>query len=140
LKAFTQKKLKIAGNMSVAMKLNQVFSSVASSSKAKTAPASASSSRAEESAKTDVKATTSSSLVSTTTKHKSGQLFEDIEAKLKQEGATLISRINSIIGFDVKCSENQTISYIVDLKNSPGSVYVNDKGNLKRKLKSKYDK
>ena len=28
LKAFTQKKLKISGNMSIAMKLNQVFASV----------------------------------------------------------------------------------------------------------------
>jgi hypothetical protein len=123
--------------MSVAMKLNQVFSSVASS-KAKAAPASsASSSKTEDTnTKSTAKTTTSSSLLSTTTKHKSGKLFEDIEAKLKQDGATLSSKISSIIGFDVKCGENQTISYIVDLKNSPGSVYVNDKGKTKKSRKN----
>jgi len=111
MNAFTQKKLKISGNMSIAMKLNQVFSSLAKSQK-KVEP-------------TKAITKTESALTSTTTMHKSGKFFEDIEAKLKQE-PSIVSKVNSIIGFQVACDNGQVISYIVDLKNAPGSVRVCD--------------
>lgn len=111
--AFTQKKVKITGNMGIAMKLNQVFASVASAKK----PATVEKPTAEQ-----------STLTKTTTTHKSGKLFEDIEAKLKQD-PSLVTKVNAVIGFEVAC-DKKTISYVVDLKNKPGSVFIND-GNVK---------
>jgi len=116
--AFTQKKLKITGNMSIAMKLNQVFTSVAGKPKPATVETKQATSTQQPNAK--------SSLTSTTLKHKSGKFFEDIEAKLKQEGAAMVSKVQAIIGFQVNCAGNQIISYVVDLKNGSGSVFVND--------------
>jgi len=69
-----------------------------------------------------------SSLASSTTKHKSGKFFEEVEAKLKQDGAGLVSKVNAIIGFQVNCAGNQVITYAIDLKNGSGSVFVNDGG------------
>lgn len=66
------------------------------------------------------------SLMETTSSHKSGKFFEDIEAKLKQDGQKMIAKVNAIVGFDVTCSGNKKISYVVDMKTMPGSVYVND--------------
>lgn len=107
--AFTQKKVKISGNMGIAMKLNQVFASV-SATKKTAAP-----SKNEKSA-----------LTKTTTTHKSGKMFEDIEAKVKTEGPAMCSKINAIIGFQVACDNDKKITYFVDLKNKPGKVGVND--------------
>lgn len=98
--------------MGVAMKLNQLFTSVASASK-KTPPTKA----AEPSG---------SSLTKSTTTHKSGKFFEDIEAKLKQDGPAMVAKVNAIVGFDVTCSDSRKISYAVDMKTKPGSVFVND--------------
>ena len=112
--------------MSIAMKLNQVFSSIAGKMKSKPAAATP----APKAAEPKPAAATSSSLTSTTTKHKSGKFFEDVEAKLKAEGASLVSKVNAVIGFDIGCANNQTISYVIDLKNAPGSVKVND-GSIK---------
>lgn len=116
--AFTQKKIKITGNMGIAMKLNQVFASVKNAKKTVSdtpaKPTSTSSS------------TNNSGLTATTTTHKSGKMFEDIEAKIKQDGPALCTKVNAVIGFQVACSDNRTISYYVDLKNKPGSVGVND--------------
>jgi len=69
----------------------------------------------------------SSDLKATTTQHKSGKFFEDIEARLKQD-QTLVSKINAIIEFSIGLGDNKTISYIVDVKNAPGSVKVNSGG------------
>jgi len=104
--------------MSIAMKLNQVFTSVAGKPKTATVETKQATSTQQPNAK--------SSLTSTTLKHKSGKFFEDIEAKLKQEGAAMVSKVQAIIGFQVNCAGNQTISYVVDLKNGSGSVFVND--------------
>lgn len=105
--------------MSIAMKLNQVFASVAGKSKPAVAkPASAP-------AQTEQSLTSSSPLTNTTTKHKSGKFFEDVQAKLKLEGTALVSKVNAVIGFQVNCS-GQVISYVIDLKNGTGSVFVND--------------
>jgi len=118
MNAFTTKKLKITGNMSIAMKLNQVFTSVAGNKTSipvkpiETKPA-------------ETKPL-ASSLASSTTKHKSGKFFEEVEAKLKQDGAGLVSKVNAIIGFQVNCAGNQVITYAIDLKNGSGSVFVND--------------
>ncbi len=112
--AFTQKKLKITGNMGVAMKLNQVMAAVANSKKL--APSAA------ETTPTPV----ASILSSTTTTHKSGKFFEDIEAKIKQEGAALVKKVNAVIGFQVACANERSINYFVDLKNKTGSVGIND--------------
>ena len=120
-KAFTQKKLKISGNMSIAMKLNQVFASVAAK---KSSPAPAPK-------PVETKAAASSSNLSlATTKHKSGKFFEDIEAKLKQD-PSMVTKVNAIIGFQVACDNDKTMSYIIDLKNSPGSVFVNNGSKFK---------
>lgn len=119
--AFTQKKVKITGNMGIAMKLNQVFASVAAAKKTSSPKPAASTTS------TPVKTSSNgSSLTSTTTTHKSGKMFEDIDAKIKQDGANMCAKVNAVIGFKVACSDNRTISYIVDLKNKPGSVSVND--------------
>jgi hypothetical protein len=112
LKAFSQKKLKLSGNMSIAMKLNQVFSSVAGKATTKTT--------------SEVSTSQNSGLKTTTSTHKSGKFFDEVEAKLKQEGAAMTSKINAIIGFEVALTNGQKLSYFIDLKNSPGSVAVND--------------
>jgi hypothetical protein len=122
MNAFTQKKLKITGNMSIAMKLNQVFASVA---KAKTSTTSSTPTPVPPPVPTN---SIQSSLSSTTTKHKSGKFFEEIEAKIKVDGANLVKKVSAIIGFQVECGNDKAISYVVDLKNAPGSVFVNDGG------------
>lgn len=111
--------------MSIAMKLNQIFSGLAAQ-RAKASSAEAS--KKPEAAKVETPASTvsTSGLSSTTSKHKSGKFFDEIEGKLKQEGAALVSKIGAIIGFQINCDNDQKISYVVDLKNSPGSVFVND--------------
>lgn len=115
--------------MSIAMKLNQVFSSIAGKMKSKPAAKATPAPKAAE-PKPAATTSSSSSLTSTTTKHKSGKFFEDVEAKLKAEGASLVSKVNAVIGFDIGCANNQTISYVIDLKTAPGSVKVND-GSIK---------
>jgi len=125
MSAFTQKKLKITGNMSIAMKLNQVFASIAGKSKptTKTATTTAATTAVPTSAPSNG---AFSKLAATTSKHKSGVFFEEIESKIKQEGASLVSKVGAVIGFEIACANNQTISYVVDLKNAPGSVSIND--------------
>jgi len=112
MSAFTQKKVKITGNMGIAMKLNQVFSSVAGKTPTKNPSSSESSSK--------------SGLTATTTTHKSGKFFEDIDAKIKQEGNVMCGKVNAIIGFEISCDGAKTLSYYFDLKNKPGCVGVND--------------
>lgn len=126
MSAFTQKKLKITGNMSIAMKLNQVFASVALKSKPAVKPPTATSSDATT---PSPKSGVVSTLASTTSKHKSGVFFDEVESKIKQEGAALVAKVGSIIGFEITCPDNQKISYAIDLKNAPGSVSVNDGSN-----------
>jgi hypothetical protein len=111
--------------MSIAMKLNQIFSGLAAQ-RAKASSTEAS--KKPEPAKVETLASTvsTSGLSSTTSKHKSGKFFDEIEGKLKQEGAALVSKIGAIIGFQINCDNDQKISYVVDLKNSTGSVFVND--------------
>ena len=103
------------------MKLNQVFASVAAK---KPSPP-----PAAKPVETKV-AASSSDLSLTTTTHKSGKFFEDIEAKLKQD-PSMVTKVNAIIGFQVACDNDKTMSYIIDLKNSPGSVYVNNGSKFK---------
>lgn len=117
--AFTQKKLKITGNMGIAMKLNQVMAAVANTKKQAATPS-----------KPTPTKVTASGLTSTTTTHKSGKFFEDIEAKIKQEGAALVKKVNAVIGFQVACANDKTVRYLVDLKSGSGSVGVDD-GNTK---------
>lgn len=119
MSAFTQKKLKLAGNMSLAMKLNQIFSSVLKDRKAGTKPAEIPTPNA-------APASTGSSLTATTTKHKSGKLFEDIEQRLSTEGPELCKKVNAVIGFKVAGADKQVYSYIVDLQKAPGAVLVDD--------------
>lgn len=75
----------------------------------------------------------SSSLTATTSQHKSGKFFEDIESRLQQD-KTLVSKLNAIIDFTVGLGDNKSISYIVDVKNAPGSVKVNPGGLLYNSL------
>lgn len=100
------------------MKLNQVFTSIAAGKKLQAAPKTASTKPMVNS--------TASTLAATTTTHKSGKFFEDIEAKLKQEGPAMCTKVNAVIGFQIACEGDKTISYYVDLKNKPGKVGVND--------------
>lgn len=124
--------MKISGNMSVAMKLNQVFSSVAKKVEAKTAP--------KETVVSKPAADSSSSELSKTTiKHKSGQFFDEVEAKMKQEGAAYVSKVNAVIGFTItECPNNETISYILNLKKAPGSISVNDGSTFLKKINFKF--
>lgn len=111
--------------MSVAMKLNQVFSSVAKKSEVKSTP------KEEESGTKTNPASASSELSKMTMKHKSGQFFDEVQLKMKQEGPGYVSKVNAIIGFTITdCPSNETISYILNLKNPPGSISVNDGSNL----------
>ena len=121
MSAFTQKKLKITGNMSIAMKLNQVFASI---TKSKSAVKPNSTVPATSVSNTGTGAV--SKLATTTTKHKSGVFFDEIESKIKLEGPSLVQKVGAIIGFEISCPNNQTISYVVDLKTAAGSVLVND--------------
>ncbi|RNA33428.1 non-specific lipid-transfer, partial [Brachionus plicatilis] len=121
MSAFTQKKLKISGNMSVAMKLNQLFASVAKKVEAKPLVPK------ETDAAKPVSQPLSSELAKTTIKHKSGQFFDEVEAKMKQEGPGYVSKVNAVIGFTItECPNNETFSYILNLKKAPGSISVND--------------
>ena len=70
-------------------------------------------------------AVSNADLKAVTSQLKSGAFFDEFEAKLKEEGASLVSKVNAVIGFDVK-SGDKTISYICNLKNAPGSVGLND--------------
>ncbi len=60
--------------------------------------------------------------------HKSKRFFDEIEAKLKEDGASLINKVKATIGFTITLSNNQNILYVIDLKNAPGSVYLNVDG------------
>jgi hypothetical protein len=42
--------------------------------------------------------------------------FEEIESKIKQEGASLVSKVGAVIGFEIACANNQTISYAIELE------------------------
>jgi sterol carrier protein 2 len=75
--------------------------------------------------------TNSSDLSTTTSLHKSGKFFDQIQSGLKEEGPGMVKKVNAIIGFQVACANNQTISYVIDLKNGSGSVFVNNAGNNK---------
>jgi sterol carrier protein 2 len=91
---------------------------------------------ASKSAQQQPSASTSSSLKDALSQHKSGVFFSEIEAKLEKEGAEFCKKINATIGFDIKCNNGKVSSYIVDMKNAPGSVKVNDGSNLKYLNKS----
>lgn len=41
----------------------------------------------------------------------------------------MVKKINSIIGFQVNLANNQSIAYVIDLKNGSGSVFVNNGSN-----------
>ena len=43
----------------------------------------------------------------------------------------MVKKVNAIIGFQVACAKNQTISYVIDLKNGSGLVFVNNAGKYK---------
>lgn len=108
--------------MGIAMKLNQVFASVTSSK-----PKAETSAAKPTPVATPVVVTAGSKLTESTTKHKSGKFFEDVEAKLKEDGAALVTKVKAVIEFKIAaCPENQTLSYIINLKNAPGSVFLND--------------
>jgi sterol carrier protein 2 len=68
----------------------------------------------------------SSSLKTTTSQHKSGTFFTEIEARIKDEGAKFVEKVKATIGFLVTDASNKTFSYVLDLKNGSGSVFVND--------------
>lgn len=38
----------------------------------------------------------------------------------------MVKKVNAVIGFQVSCASSQAVSYVIDLKNSSGSVYVNN--------------
>ena len=60
------------------------------------------------------------------TKLKASKFFEEIERRLQGgEGAAFISKINAVIGFDIKSSSGHLL-FIVDLKNAPGKVTLSD--------------
>lgn len=104
------------------MKLNQVFSSVAK--KVENKP------KAKDESGPKANSESSSELSKMTIKHKSGQFFDEVELKMKQEGPGYVSKVNAIIGFTITdCPNNETISYILNLKNAPGSISVNDGSN-----------
>lgn len=72
-------------------------------------------------------ASSSGGISSSTKTHKSGAVFEEIEAKIKQDGKQLAGKVNAIIGFQVDCADNRSITYIVDLKNASNPrVFVSD--------------
>jgi sterol carrier protein 2 len=70
--------------------------------------------------------TTTGSFKNITSQHKSGKFFEEIEAKLKEEGASMVSKVNATIGFIIQLPDKKTVSYVVNLEKAPGSVLVND--------------
>ena len=75
-------------------------------------------------------APTNKGLSASTSLHKSGKFFDEVNAKLKEDGASMVKKINAVIGFQVACANNQTISYVIDMKNASGCVYVNDGSNM----------
>jgi hypothetical protein len=119
--AFTQKKIKISGNMSVAMKLNQLFTALLKTQ------SSASTGETKQSSQGPA-----SGLTSATTKLKSGKFFEELESKLKQDGSSFVSKINAIIEFIITQAGGASTSFIVDVKNAPGSVAVSNGSKTKR--------
>lgn len=61
---------------------------------------------------------------------KSAKFFQDISERLEKEGKTLVAKINAVIGFQVTTENNQSFTYIVDVKNGNGSVKLDDKSNF----------
>ncbi len=72
-----------------------------------------------------VKSETTSSLKSTTSQHKSGRFFDEIEAKLKED-SSLVGKVKAVVGFTVALDNGKEIAYVVDLEKAPGRVFVND--------------
>lgn len=68
----------------------------------------------------------SSSFKATTSQHKSGVFFDEVESRIKEEGAAFVDKVKATIGFNINCAGNKTFSYVLDLKTKPGSVFVND--------------
>ena len=58
--------------------------------------------------------------------HKSTKFFQDIEERLKGDGKTMAAKINSTIGFEVICDNNQKVNYTLDTKNGNAALHIND--------------
>lgn len=100
--AFMQGKLKIAGNMSYAMKLGVLFAARAPSTTSAAAPA----------APTPAPSAAPDQFT---------LVFDEIDRNIKADPA-LVKRVQGIYLFNVTLSNGQVRSWIVDLKNEPGKV------------------
>lgn len=102
--AFMQGKLKIAGNMSYAMKLGVLFAQRAPSAGAAPAATPAASAPAPAAAQDQF-----------------ALVFGEIERNIKAD-PSLVKRVQGIYLFNVTLSNGQVRSWTVDLKNEPGKV------------------
>lgn len=104
--AFMQGKLKIAGNMSYAMKLGVLFAAKAPSAAAPAAAPAAPAAPAPAAAPAQDQFTA---------------VFNEIDKNIKADPA-LVKRVQGVYLFNVTLSSGQVRSWTVDLKNEPGRV------------------
>eukprot|EP00948_MAST-09A_sp_MAST-9A-sp1_P001112 g1112.t1 len=97
--AFFQGKLKIKGNMGLAMKLSSVMDAV--KAYAANPPAAAAGSSC-----------------------KSAEIFKLIDSQLGAQGATLVKKMKGIIKYVITDSGNGTGEWTLDLKNGSGKLYA----------------
>jgi hypothetical protein len=128
LQAFMRGKLKLKGNMAIAMKLNTVLDAARKAGKSpapsstspaptKVAPAPAAPVKLEKSS-----APPASSL-------KSQPLFDAIALAVRADGPTFVKKVNGVIQFNVTLGSAAAPAavYLLDLKSGTGSVTTNPK-------------
>jgi len=110
---FMQGKLKIQGNMGLAMKLDKI-------PKKKPDAKSDSSQGSNSSNTTTTTTTTTAAAAAASTSFRSKAVFEDLKKRIAQN-SNLVQQINGIYQFDIS-RDGKTESWTVDLKNGQGSV------------------
>jgi len=107
-------KLKLKGNMGIAMKFEKVLKALESKQKSGTAPAAAAAPADSSSA----------------SGFKSAAVFDQLSALLKADGASVVQSMNSILTFRLN-NNGQTGVWTMDLKNGTGAVYQGESKNGK---------
>ncbi|GFO19025.1 non-specific lipid-transfer protein-like [Plakobranchus ocellatus] len=118
--AFLQGKLKITGNMGLAMKLKEIQPKGGSKFLILTEVESRLYKMPQ------IRANLTSSSVEAPG-YKSSEMFKQIQDALSQDGANIVKKMKGVFCFKVKGTDGKIVSWTVDVKNGNGAVKINSK-------------